>query len=331
MAIEPNRFRPKSFPPPEFPPRQIAAFAGMPPAVFPVVLGLLGLSLALKRASIVAEVPEAFADLVMGCVAGLWLFCMCAYVIKMARRPAVILEDLRILPGRTGLAAATIGSMAFATILGFFNTLAAQVALVLGLGLHAALAVLVIRAMLQGPREGREVTPVWHLNFVAFIVGAMVAVPVGWTGLASAILWGTMLIAALIWGVSLRQLVKRIPPAPLRPLLAIHLAPASLFASVAGLLGHTGLALGMTALATAIAIALLVAGRWIAESGFTPMWGAATFPMALFASALMINGWVMGGVLVTVIALGAIPAIAWRVLRMWPGGKLAAKTNAAIA
>ena len=38
--------RPKAFPPPEFPPRKPKLFAKTPPAIFPVVLGLLGLGLA---------------------------------------------------------------------------------------------------------------------------------------------------------------------------------------------------------------------------------------------------------------------------------------------
>jgi tellurite resistance protein len=140
-----------------------------------------------------------------------------------------------------------------------------------------------------------------------------------------------MVLAALIWGVSLWQLTRRVPPAPLRPLLAIHLAPASLFASVAGLLGMTMLGHAMTILGLGILVALVLAGRWITESGFSPLWGAFTFPLAAYASAMLINGWVLPGVLLTVLALGANLSIAWRVIRMWPGGKLAGKTNAATA
>lgn len=331
MAVDPPRFRPKAFPPPEFPPRKVPMFARMPPAVFPSLLGLLGLSVALKRASIVAEVPEGLADLVMGVVAALWLFCVLAYGMKMIRRPGVVLEDLHILPGRAGLSAAAVGSLSFAVVLGFFNQAAAQGALAVGLIVQAALVVLMVRSLLSSPPEARDVTPVWHLAFVGFIVGALAAVPLGWIGLATVILWVSLPLAVAIWAISLWQLIRRNPPAPLRPLLAIHLAPASLFASVAGLLGMPVLAQGMVAAASVIAVALLVAVRWITESGFSPLWGAFTFPMAMFASALMINGWVMGGVLVTVLALGVIPAIAWRVLKMWPGGKLAAKTNAAEA
>ncbi len=331
MAIDPARARPKMFPPPEFPPRKLPLFARMPPAVFAVVLGLLGLALALKRALAEAQVVEGLGDLALGLAVGLWLFCALAYGVKIARRPGVVREELRVLPGRAGLAAATVGGLAVAAALGFFLPAVARGMLAVGLALQGGLAVLMIRALLDAPPDGRVVTPVWHLSFVGFIVGALAAVPLGWDALAQAILWATMPVAAGIWAVSLWQLVTRIPPAPLRPLLAIHLAPASLFASVAGLLGWSVLAQGMLVLACALAVALLVAGRWIAESGFSPLWGAFTFPLAAFASALLINGWALAGVGVTVLALGAVPVIAWRVIRMWPAGTLASKTNAATA
>ncbi|MFN4153366.1 MAG: tellurium resistance protein [Paracoccaceae bacterium] len=328
---DPARARPKMFPPPEFPPRKLPLFARMPPAVFAVVLGLLGMSLTLKRALIEAQLPQGVGDLVMGLAVGLWLFCAVAYGIKIARRPGVVMEELRVLPGRAGLAAATVGALTVAAVLGFFLPGLAKGVLVLGLGLQGVLALLMVRALLTAPAEGRVVTPVWHLAFVGVIVGALAAVPLGWEGLARAILWATIPVAVAIWAMSLWQLVRRIPPAPLRPLLAIHLAPASLFASVAGLLGMTAVAQGMLGLACAIGIALLITGRWIIQGGFSPLWGAFTFPMAVFGSALIINGWGVAGVLVTVLALGAVPVIAWRVMTMWPAGTLASKTNAATA
>ncbi|RGP35997.1 tellurium resistance protein [Pseudotabrizicola alkalilacus] len=331
MTKAPARARPKIFPPPEFPPRKLPMFARMPPAVFAVALGILGLSLALKRALAEAQLPQGLADLAMGLAVGLWLFCAVAYGIKIARRPVVVMEELRVLPGRAGLAAATVGALAVAAVLGFFLPGVARVVLTIGLVLQTVLAVLMIRALMTAPAEGRVVTPVWHLSFVGFIVGALAAVPLGWVTLASVILWATIPVAVGIWAISLWQLVQRIPPAPLRPLLAIHLAPASLFASVAGLLGMTVLAQGMLVLACAITLALLVTGRWITQGGFTPLWGAFTFPLAAFASALLINGWGVAGVLVTVFALGGVPVIAWRVLKMWPAGTLATKTNAATA
>ncbi|MEF3047683.1 SLAC1 family transporter [Pseudotabrizicola sp. L79] len=331
MAAEPKTFRPKAFPPPEFPPRKLPLFARMPPAVFPSVLGLLGLVLALKRVTAAAGLPVGLADMAMGLAAGLWLFCAVAYGIKLARRPAVVAEDLRILPGRAGLAAASVGGFAFCAVLGFFSPDLARPALVLAFGLHIALVVLTIRALIAAPPEGRDVTPAWHLSFVGFIVGALAAIPLGWADLAQVILYGTMAMATGIWAYSLWQLTRRVPPAPLRPLLAIHLAPASLFASVAGLLGLTQLAQAMVILGLAILLALIAAGKWITSAGFSPLWGAFTFPLAAYASALLINGWVMAGGIVTVVALGANLWIAIKVIQMWPKGTLAAKTNAATA
>ena len=316
---------------PGFVVRKPAIFGRTPPAIFSVTLGLLGLGLALKRVTVAGELPPALPDAVMGFACGLWIFCALAYGIKVVRRRGVVMEDLAILPGRAGLASGSVGTFAFAATLSFFQPTVAAGALVLGFALHLTLSVLTVKALLAAPAEAREVTPAWHLSFVGFIVGALAAVPLGWVMLASSILWITMAFALFIWTISLWQLWKRTPPAPLRPLLAIHLAPASLFASVAGLLGFEDLAQGMVLLGLVILIALVASGEWIIEAGFTPLWGAFTFPLAAFASALVINGWVLAGVLLTVIALGFIPMIAWRVLSMWPGGKLAAKTNAAQA
>lgn len=331
MATEPPTFRPKAYPPPEFPPKRLPLFARMPPAVFPSVLGLLGLVLALKRASAEFGQGGALVDLLMGLAAGLWLFCAVAYAIKLSRRPGVIMEDLSILPGRAGLAAATVGGFAFVAVVGFFNADLARILLPFAFALHLGLVLATIRALIAAPPEARDITPAWHLSFVGFIVGALAAVPLGYKGLALTVLGITAIFALIIWGGSLRQLFLRVPPAPLRPLLAIHLAPASLFASVAGLLGLTPLAQAMVGLGLLIFIALVFSGQWITQSGFSPLWGAFTFPLAAYASALLINGWAITGAALALVALGVNLWIAWRVIQMWPKGTLAAKTNAATA
>ena len=41
--------------------------------------------------------------------------------------------------------------------------------------------------------------------------------------------------------------------------------------------------------------------------------------------------WLWPGVALIAVGLGVIPAIAWWVLKRWPGGKLATVTNAAEA
>ena len=100
MAENTARFRPKMYPPPEFPPKKSKMFARTPPAAFPVILGLLGLGLALRRGLAEAGWPEAVADMILGMAVLLWVFAIVAYGVKVFRRPGVVTEDMRVLPGR---------------------------------------------------------------------------------------------------------------------------------------------------------------------------------------------------------------------------------------
>jgi tellurite resistance protein len=79
---------------------------------------------------------------------------------------------------------------------------------------------------------------------------------------------------------------------------------------------------------------LLAKARWLTTAGFSPLWGAFTFPLAAFSSAMMSlagQSMVFGvlGALSLAGALAIIPPIALRVLKLWASGQLALKTNAA--
>lgn len=330
MTTEP---RPKRFPPPEFPPRRPKLFARTPPALFPPLLGLLALAGAVKLALGRLGWDTGAGDLLAGVAVALWLFATLAYLGKIARRPGVVLEDLRVLPGRSGLAAMTMGGMAVAGLVLPFVPIAAIGLLGLALVGHTILALLLIRLLISLPPAGREVNPTWHLSFVGFIVAAPALVAAGLPGLAEALFWATLPVAVAIWSFSLLQFVRMVPPAPLRPLLAIHAAPAALLATVAALLGKGEVATGFVALAAGYAVALAVSGRWLVSTVPSPLWGSFTFPLAALATAMLVKGegWQGPGLVLVALALGVIPAILWWVWKRWPGGKLAAVTNAAEA
>jgi tellurite resistance protein len=333
MAEGPASYRPKMYPPPQFPPRRAALFATTPPAIFSPILGLLGLAAALRVGVLQWGAGAEIADLAAGLVFPLWVFAACTYILKIARRSSVILDDLKVLPSRAGLAAGTLGGMVAAGHLAVLSPTAGLVLLSLMLAVHAVLAALTVRVLVGLPEEARMVNPGWHMTFVGFIVAAPVAVAPGHPGLARGLLYLTLPVALAIWGISLVQLTRRVPPAPLRPLLAIHLAPAALMATTASLTGLPTLSLVFGGLTVVILGTLLAAARWITASGFSALWGAFTFPLAAAATALMLQGRLLGqvGQGVLVAGLGLVPWIAWRVLKLWPGGRLAAKTNAAEA
>lgn len=330
MTIEP---RPKRYPPPEFPPRKSALFAKTPPAVFPSILGLLGLVVALRQVLARLGLDLGPADLAGGIAVALWLFAVTAYGVKLARRPSVVMEDLRVLPGRSGLATMTMGGMVTATLLALYVPQMALVLMLAALAGHAVLAALLIRLLLGLPPEARAVNPTLHLSLVGFIVAAPAALTLGWGWLAEALFWAAIPVAVVIWGLSLRQFAASVPPPPLRPLLAIHLAPAALLALVAGLLGKAEIAALFLGLGTVYGLLLVAGGRWVTQAGVSPLWGAFTFPLAAMASAMLVKGgaWHWPGIALTVLGLAVIPAILWWVLKRWPGGKLAAVTNAAEA
>lgn len=325
--------RPKTYPAPEFPPRKPKLFSKMPPAVFPALLGLLGLGLAARRGIAMLDLNAGLVEALLGAVLALFCFASFGLVAKIVRRPSVVFEDLRILPGRAGYATASMGVMVTAAVLAPYTPDLALLVLWVGFVLHGLLAVLWLWIWLRLPPEGRSVTPAWHLSFVGFVVGALSAIALGLPSLAQTVLWMTLPIAAAIWGISLAQLIARIPPAPLRPLLAIHLAPAALFATVAQGIGEDLLALSFAAFGAVILLALLASVRWITSGGFSPMWGSFTFPLVAYASALISLGgvWANFGIGVLIASIGMVPYIAYRILKMWATGSLAVKTNAAEA
>jgi tellurite resistance protein len=333
MADEPARYRPKIHPPPEFPPRKAALFANTPPAIFPPILGLLGLATALRIGTGRWGFAPDLADLASGLVLPLWVFAAGIYALKLSRRFSVIEDDLKVMPARAGLAAGTLGGMVAAGHLGVIAPGIAVWLLVAMLVLHAGLVLLTVRTLTRMPAAAREVNPGWHMTFVGFIVAAPTAASLGLAGLALTLLYATLPVALAIWGVSLWQLSRRSPPAPLRPMLAIHLAPASLLATTAALDGQGLLAVVFGWLALVILLALVAGLRWITEAGFSALWGAFTFPLSAAATALMLQGGALAwaGQAALLVALVAVPWIAVRVLKLWPGGRLAARTNAAEA
>jgi len=155
MAETTARYRPRIYPPPEFPPRKPGLFARTPPAVFPAILGLLGLGLALRRGLAEVGWPGAAADVILGMAVLLWAFALPAYAAKVLRRPGMVAEEMRVLPGRSGLAAAGVGAMAAAAALAPIAPGLAVGLLYAALPLHGVQALLLIRVHLLSLPEAR--------------------------------------------------------------------------------------------------------------------------------------------------------------------------------
>ena len=307
-------------------------FRRTPPAAFPPILGLMGLGLAWRRGVDQFALPSALAEAFLGAVTLLALFAFVAYAVKFLRRPGVLHEDLRILPGRAGLAAIVLSQYLVAVALAPYSSVA-NVVFWGTIALHLAFNIFVIIDLLRGPVEQRRVTPVWQLMFTGWIVGAVAAQSLGFATVAIWLFWGSLASALCLWAISLQQFSRESVPAPLRPLLAIHLAPAALIGTVGATYSAEGIAQVMALLCAGYLIALVVSARWLLASGFTPLWGALTFPLAATAGCWLAAGgiWALPGALLLVVATVIIIPIAIKVIQLWMKGQLALKTNAAIA
>ena len=325
-----------------FPPPPLATPPGVwrrtPPAIFPPILGFLAVGLGWRAVASISGAPVIgpLAEGLLGAAVALYAFALVAYLAKPIRRFGVLAEDLRILPGRAGLAAAILGMMLSASVLVPYAPGLARAMIFVALAALAILGASVLRMMATGPAEGRVVTPVFHLTFVGYIISAAPLAALGMTGMATGLLYATMPVAALIWAASLRDFLTHVPPQPLRPLLAIHAAPASLFALTAASLSMGPLAMIMAAAALAYGLLLVVQGRWLLGAGFSALWGALTFPSAAISTAVVMaygqsaaglflgSGLLFGASVLTGFVL-------MRVMQAWAKGKLAQSTNAAIA
>jgi tellurite resistance protein len=304
-----------------------------PPAIFPSIMGLFGLGLAWRRASTAFGLHDAPGEAILGAVTLLFLFAAMAYAVKVLRRPKVLVEDLRILPGRAGVAAAVLSVYLLSLAVLPYDAGAARGLLYLGLALHVLLVGLVVAVFATGPAVQRRVTPVWHLTFSGFIIGALAAVGLQSWGMALILFGLAVLLAAFIWSVSLEQIVREDVPPPLRPLLAIHLAPMALIGLVAAGMEFDAVAMGCGGVAALMLAWMLARAFWLTVAGFSALWGAFTFPLAATAALWLTLGgiWRWPGLAALILATIIIPPILWQVLRSWARGQLAIKTNAAIA
>ncbi len=251
----------------------------MPPAVFAPMLGFIGVALGWKRFSDVLDAGHGMSVAISVIVAAFFTLLLGAYVAKLVARPGVVVEELQKLPGRLGLAAASLGFILWGAHVFPVSEFVTKAALWIGIVSHLALLFLVVRVLAKMSAPERLATPAWHLTFVGFIAIPFAAFPVGYSSLGLAVFLATIIIAIAIYTITLNRVVETEIPAPQRPLQVIHLAPISLFTTLAADLGLAGLAFAFLGLATLTAILLLANVRWLTGQGFRPCGGRSPFPL----------------------------------------------------
>ena len=155
------------FAPPSPTPRGFAR--RVPPAIFPSIMGLFGLGLALRRAALVVGEPggigHAIAEMALGAVLVLFLAGLVSYAAKFIRRPAVLRDELRTMPGRLGLSAFAVCFYLLATTLAPYALDLARWVFSAGLVVDLIIIAMILLTFATGPAEQRRYSPAGQLYF----------------------------------------------------------------------------------------------------------------------------------------------------------------------
>ena len=309
-----------------------------PPAAFPVCLGFLSLGVAWQHAvDILPWVSEDMSNLLLAAATGYFLWFFGFYFAKVIARPAVLLEDMRTPPARAGIAAMAMSMMLLALALLPLNVYVPQVWWT-GVVLQILASAVVLYAIWQDPPEKRHFSTFQYLTFVGPVVGPFTGVPLGYIW-QSKLLIIASLIAYVIVTIGILVTLKKDPvPQGLRPSITIFLAPLCLFALGFSALGHNDIFGYFYWACNIVAVVLLLLAPWMMRGGYTPVWGAFTFPVAAYLNVQLValaNGYgtvaLVGTYVSMTIATPMIFYMVYRTVMEWVTGDLAKKSHAASA
>ena len=309
-----------------------------PPAAFPVCLGFLSLALGWTNAAhVMPGISEDIGHLLLAASTGYFIWFLAFYLRKVAARPAVVWDDMQSPPARAGIAAMAMSMMLLAAALLPFGV---SVPLVwwTGVVMQIAASAVVLWAMLREPRDKRCFSTFQYLTFVGPVVGPIAGVPLGYIWQSKLLIMGALIAWVAITIGTIVTLRRKPIPVPMRPSMMIFLAPLSLFALGFGMLGYDTAFSVFYWSGSMVAAGLLLMVPWMIKGGYTPVWGAFTFPTAAFLNVQVMAVVKGHGILATigvyaglVIGTPVILYMVYRTVMEWVTGDLAKKSNAATA
>lgn len=307
-----------------------------PPAIFPVTLGYMGLSLAWRSSSSVLPIPSVIGGVLLGLSTAFFLYFLAFYVAKLVGRPSVLVEDLKSPPLRAGIAAIPMSMMLLAAALLPFNISVPEVWWT-GVILQYGTSVAVLWAIWKEPADQRAFSPFMYLTFVGPVVGPIAGIKLGYVTESYWLTMGALVAFVVIFFGYLITVFRRLPPQPLRPSLAITLAPVSLFALSYGQLGMEAWFAVFYWLAWIAFFGVVALLPWMTKGGWTPVWGAFTFPFATFTHVQILAmskgyGFIaeVGTILGLAIGTPLVFYIVYRASMAWVTGALSEKSGAAV-
>lgn len=284
---------------------ELRSLAHLPLPLLAVPLGLGGLGLAWRQAGFawVGEPLMALTGLA-------WVLILLLHAARALRHPEAALADWRN-PVRCGfVGAASIGMMLTAAALLPHAPALARALLLPAVVLHLVIGLSLLARVLRGEGSAAMLVPPLMIPLVGNVLAPLFLVPLGLPMLG----WMLFGVGMLLWlglqPLLLGRLFEAALPPPMRPSLAILLAPSAVGALAVDALGGPAPAfLALYGLAAFTFALLLMVLRPMLGAGFSIGYWGFTFPLAAFTTATMkvapgLIGWGMLGF--ATLAIGAI-------------------------
>lgn len=266
-----------------------ARLANFPVAFFSIVMGLSGLTLALRRAVVVLALPAVAADAAMWLTAAVFAAIALFYLAKLIRHPGAVRAEFRHPVKMSFAATASVSLVLLGTI--FLHSLP-TLSLTLwsvGAALHLAFTLYVLNEWLHQDRfEINHISPAWFIPVVGNILVPIAGVAHG----AEQLSWFSFSVGALFWLVLFTIIMYRMIfhhplPARLLPTLFILIAPPAVgfvaYLQLTGGLDAFGRVLYFSALFMTLLLAMQLP-RFL-RLRFYLSWWAYSFPMGAMTTA----------------------------------------------
>ncbi|SEA10014.1 SLAC1 anion channel family protein [Rubrimonas cliftonensis] len=260
-----------------------------PVTFFAIVMGLMGLALAVHAASKAYGLGHQAFEVVLAAAVGSFALILLGYLAKALRHPAAMAAEWAHPVRIAFFPAISISTLLLATALLPVAPGVADWVWMLGVAAQGALALAVIGAWIgHRPFQTPHLSPAWFIPAVGNVIVPIAGVPLGHVELS----WLFFSAGLMFWVVLLTLVVNRLMfhepmPGKLAPTLTILIAPPAVayvawlrLAGEPGAFGHILLSLGYVF----ALIVLMQVGRFRGIP-FALSWWALSFPVAALSIA----------------------------------------------
>jgi tellurite resistance protein len=293
----------------------------LPIAIFSMIMGSVGLTLAWQRASQVLGAPALVSQILVILSACLMLALTGSYLLKILRHPGAVLEEFNHPIKISFFPAFSISLLLFSIATLSVSTQLSHLLWLMGAGMHLLFTLHVITQWIHHTRfQIAHSTPAWFIPVVGNILVPIAGVEHGYVEAS----WFYFAIGLVYWIILKTLIFNRILfhdplPAKLLPTLFILIAPPAVgFIAWQQLNGGVLDAFARILYYAALFLVLLLLTQWryFVRLPFFISWWAYTFPLAAFSIASQIMASRLGGPFYTAAAWVSLALVSALVLML---------------